>query len=104
MHRQVLFRLFFLFQILLLPLWAGEPDARAATADALTLARSTEMPFTLVSGTFALWSGGAFVFVQNRFSSGPIFRFFDRNATQVSQFTFSIPGAGLSTRRPFLRL
>lgn len=95
MHRQVLSRLFFLFQILLLSLWAGEPDARAATADALTLARSTEMPFTLVSGTFALWSGGSFVFVQNRFSSGPIFRFFDRNGTQVSQFTFSIPGAGL---------
>jgi hypothetical protein len=82
-----------LLLILLLSLWAGELAGRAATADALTPAGSTQMPFTLVSGTFAVWSGGAFVFVQDRFSGAPLFRFYDRNGTQVSQFAFSIPGA-----------
>jgi hypothetical protein len=78
--------------VLLISLWTSEPAGRAATADALTPAGSTQMPFTLVSGTFAVWSGGAFMFVQDRFSGAPLFRFFDRNGTQVSQFTFSIPG------------
>jgi hypothetical protein len=82
-----------LLLILLLSLCAGELAARAATADALTPAGSTQMPFTLVSGTFAVWSGGAFMFVQDRFSGAPLFRFYDRNGTQVSQFAFSIPGA-----------
>jgi hypothetical protein len=81
-----------LLLILLLSSWAGELAGRAATADALTPAGSTQMPFNLVSGTFAVWSGGAFVFVQDRFSGAPLFRFFDRNGTQVSQFTFNIPG------------
>jgi len=79
--------------ILLLSLWAGELASRAATADALTPSGSTQMPFTLVSGTFAVWSGGAFVFVQDRFSGAPLFRFFDQDGTEVAQFTFGIPGA-----------
>jgi hypothetical protein len=72
-----------------------ELAGRAATADALTPTGSTEIPFSLVSGTFAVWSGGAFVFVKDRSSKSPIFQFFDRNGTQVSQFTFTIPGASL---------
>jgi len=75
--------------------WVGEPAGRAATEDALTPTDSTRIPFTIADGNFATWSGGEFVFVQNRFSGAPIFQFFDRNGTQVSQFTFSMPGASL---------
>jgi hypothetical protein len=81
--------------LLLSSSWANKLAAGPAAADSLTPAGSAEMPFTLVSGTIALWSGGAFVFVRDRFSGAPTFRFFDRNGTQVSQFTFSIPEASL---------
>lgn len=62
-------------------------------SDALTPVGSTAMPFNIVSGTFAVWTGGVFVFVQDRFSATPTLRFFDRNGNQMSQFTFSIPEA-----------
>jgi hypothetical protein len=84
-----------LCQILLLSSWGGGLAARAATADALTPSGSTQMPFTVVSGSFAVWTGGAFLFVQDRFSGAPIFRTIDRNGIEVSQFTFTIPGASL---------
>jgi hypothetical protein len=51
------------------------------------------MPFALAYETFAVWSGGAFVFVQHRLSGAPDFQIFDRNGKQISQFTFRIPGA-----------
>jgi hypothetical protein len=81
--------------IVMISLWAGEYSGWATTADTLTPAGSTNMPFNLVDGTFAVWSGGMFVFVQDRCSGAPFFRFFDRNGTQVSEFSFSIPGASL---------
>jgi hypothetical protein len=82
----------FLLSILLLSSWAGELACQAATADALTPGGSMQMPFTIVNGTVAVWSGSAFVFVKDRFSSAPLFLFFDRNGTQVAEFMFSIPG------------
>jgi hypothetical protein len=85
----------FLFPFLLLSLWTGERAGWAGTSDALSLAGSTQMPFKLGGDTYAVWSGGAFVFIQDRFSGAPLFQFFDRNGKQISQFTFSIPGASL---------
>jgi hypothetical protein len=84
-----------LFQTLLLSLFSANLLAGAQRPDGLTLAGSTAMPFTLGSGTFAVWSGGAFIGVQDRFSRSPIIRTFDRNGTQVSQFSFNIPGVSL---------
>jgi hypothetical protein len=81
-----------LLLILLLSSWAGKLASRAATADALTPAGTMQMPFIIANGNFALWSGSAFVFVKDRFSSAPLFQFFDRNGTQVSEYMFSIPG------------
>jgi len=54
---------------------------------------STEIPAP-VSGSFALWSGGAMLVVQDRFSSSPIIQVIDRDGKEVSRFAFGIPGAG----------
>jgi len=53
------------------------------------------MPLTINKDRIAVWSGGALVFVQDRFSDAPIFRILDRNGAQLSEFRFSIPGAVL---------
>ena len=70
--------------------------SRAATNE-LMPAGSMGMPFHLGDGdtTFATWTNGSFVFVQDRHSSTPLLRFFDKNGTQVSEFKLSIPGAEL---------
>ncbi len=82
--------------LVLLPcFWTAELVGQPATADALAPTGSTKMPFTIDNDTIAVWSGGALLFVQNRFSGAPIFRILDRNGTQVSEFRFSIPGAAL---------
>lgn len=86
---------FSLLSILLLCSGTGEIAAQAPTADALAVASSMQIPFALVNGTFAVWSNGAFIFVQDRFSGAPVFRIFDRNGIQTTQFTFRIPGASL---------
>src|SRR5713101_131721 len=65
------------------------------TADALTPTGSAQMPLTINKDRIAVWSGGALVFVQDRFSDAPIFRILDRNGAQLSEFRFSIPGAVL---------
>jgi hypothetical protein len=81
--------------ILLLSFCVGQPASRGTTADKLGPVGSMEMPFTLQDGTYATWTNGAFVFVQDRFSAAPLLRIFDRNGIQVSQFKFSMPGASL---------
>jgi hypothetical protein len=87
--------LFSILLVLLLSSWAGELTGESATVKALTPTGATQMPFALAFETFAVWSNGAFVFVQDRLSGAPRFQFFDREGKQVSQFTFSIPGASL---------
>lgn len=85
--------LFLLLQALLLPVCTGELAGQAATPHALTSKGSTEIPFTFVRGTFGLWSGGALLVVQDRFSGAPVFRLIGRDGREISQFTFTIPGA-----------
>jgi len=91
MHRNALS----LVLVLLFCFWTSEVAAQFRTADALTPTGSTEMPLTIDNDRIAVWSGGALVFVQDRYSAAPIFRILDRNGTQVSDFRFSIPGAAL---------
>jgi len=81
--------------LFLLFLLGGEIASPSPRAVALIPAGSTEMPFKIVEGTFAVWKGGALVFVQGRYSNAPILGFFDRNGSRVSEFRFSIPGATL---------
>jgi hypothetical protein len=80
---------------LLVVLFSGQVS-RAATTE-LIPGGSMGMPFHLGPGasTYATWTNGSFVFEQDRHSAAPLLRFFDRNGTQVSEFQFSIPGAGL---------
>jgi hypothetical protein len=81
--------------VLVVLVWTGQLSACEPTANALAPTGSTQLPFTLDGDTFAVWSGGALLVVQGRFSRAPVFRTFDRNGNQVSQFTFAIQGAGL---------
>ena len=83
--------------LLILPLLSciDQTVSGAATNDRLAPAGSMEMPFTIGPSPFAttLWTNGAFVVVEDRYSVAPLLRFFDSNGAQVSQFKFSIPGA-----------
>jgi hypothetical protein len=89
MRRQILS---LLVQVLLLSSFAV---ALSAGAYALTETGSIPTPFAVVPGdsSFAVWSGGAFIAVEDRFSGAPTFQLFDRNGREFSQFTFTIPGA-----------
>lgn len=87
-----------LMRILLILLFCGLNGltSRAAAVDTLTPVGSAEIPLTILDhDTTAMWSGDTLVVVQNRFSAAPDIRFFDRNGSQVSEFTFTIPGATL---------
>jgi len=77
----------------LLPVWSGELAGQTATPDALTSKELTEIPVNFVTGTWGVWSGGALLVVQDRLSGAPVFRVFERNGREISQFTFAIPGA-----------
>ncbi|HEY2461066.1 MAG TPA: hypothetical protein VGI16_09665 [Candidatus Acidoferrum sp.] len=89
MRNRIICTLLVLFSCFAVGELAGQPVA----ASELTLTGSITMPFTIGPDTVAVWSGGSLVFVQGRFSSGPIFRIFDRRGSEISQFRFSIPGA-----------
>jgi hypothetical protein len=80
---------------LLVVLFSGQVS-RAATTE-LIPGGSVGMPFDLGpdNSKFTTWTNGSFVFAQDRYSAAPLLRFFDRNGTQVSEFQFGIPGAGL---------
>src|SRR5215469_13662013 len=64
-------------------------------ADTLTVSRTIATPFTLARGSFAEWTGGGLVVIENRFSESPTLTTFDRGGHEVSKFSFTIPGAGL---------
>jgi hypothetical protein len=84
----------YFLSVLLLCLCAGEVG-RGAQADELKPAGSTVMPSKIDSHNgVAVWSGGALVFVQDRFSSAPIFRIVDRDGSELSRFDFRMLGAG----------
>jgi hypothetical protein len=74
-----------------------------AGASELTLTGTTEIPFTFGHGTWEAWNAGGLLVVENRFSAAPVFRTFDRHGKLVSQFTFSIPDAGLTAVTSFAR-
>ncbi len=86
--------IYFLSFLFLFSSWVGQ--LRAATTE-LIPGGAVDMPFDLGSDNtkFTTWTNGSFVFVQDRYSSTPLLRFFDRNGTQLSEFKFSIPGGGL---------
>jgi len=64
-------------------------------ADTLTVSRTIPMPFALVRGNYAEWTGGNLVVIEGRFSKSPTLTTFDRDGKEVSKFSFTIPGAGL---------
>lgn len=84
--------LFLLFSSLLIGQAAA---AQSSTGDALASRGSTQVPFVLGNETLGLWSRGALLIVQNRFSSAPTFRIFDRAGSLISQFSFTLPDAAM---------
>jgi hypothetical protein len=87
-------KLFLLFSGLLFMAFIGELCDLAAAGDALALAErgSTQLSSpALGPDTTAVWSGGALVVVQGRFSGSPTFSTFDREGGLISKQTFTIP-------------
>ncbi len=64
-------------------------------ADTVTVSHTIPMPFSVVRGNFAEWTGGNLVVIENRWSASPTLVTFDRDGKEVSRFSFTIPGAGL---------
>jgi hypothetical protein len=60
-----------------------------------TVSRTIPMPFNLVRGNFAEWTGGNLVVITDRWSASPTLTIFDRDGNQTSTFRFTIPGADL---------
>lgn len=89
----MLIRSFVFFSALLLAGFFGQPSGLAAPGDDLKESGSTQFPIELAWDSFAVWSGGAFLMVQNRFSDAPVFSAFDREGKLISQFTLTIPEA-----------
>ena len=82
-----------LFQILSLLVLMDHPAAGQAT-NALVSGGRTEIPFQFVSrSTDAAWSSGTLLELEDRFSSAPIFRTWDRAGKLLSEITFTFPGA-----------
>ena len=73
-RRQSMFKPLSLFlAVLLLSAWTGEFAAQAGTPDELTVKGSTEVPFAVSTDTHAVWSGGALLVAQDRFSGAPVY-------------------------------
>ena len=82
-----------LFQILALLVLIDQTAAGQST-NALVSGGSTEIPFQFVShSTDAVWSSGTLLELQDRSSSAPIFRIWDRTGKLLSELTFTFPGA-----------
>lgn len=70
----------------------------AASNDSLAESGSTQLPIEAKGPeSLAVWSGGALLIVQYRFSDSPVFSSFDREGKLISQFTFTIPEARVNT-------
>src|SRR5260370_24626504 len=69
------------------------PAAGQAT-NALVSGGRTEIPFQFVSrSTDAAWSSGTLLELEDRFSSAPNFRTWDRAGKLLSELTFTFPDA-----------
>ena len=64
-------------------------------ARTVRVSRTISMPFNLVRGNFAEWTGGNLVVIEDRWSASPTLVTFDREGKEISRFSFTIPGAGL---------
>jgi hypothetical protein len=62
-------------------------------ANTVSVSRAIPMPFNLVRGNFAEWTGGNLVVITDRWSASPTLTTFDRDGNQTSTFRFTIPGA-----------
>jgi hypothetical protein len=82
-----------LFQIPVFLALMNSPAAAQAT-NALVPSGKTEIPFQFVSrSTDAVWSAGTLLELEDRFSSAPIFRTWDRGGKLLSQIAFTFPSA-----------
>src|SRR5260221_4188069 len=80
-----------LFQILSLLVLMDHSAAGQAT-NALVSGGRTEIPFQFVSrSTDAAWSSGTLLEVEDRLSSAPIFRTWDRTGKLLFEITFTFP-------------
>src|SRR5258706_12649720 len=88
-----------LFQILSLLVLMDHPAAGQAT-NALVSGGRTEIPFQFVSrSTDAAWSSGTLLELEDRFSSAPIFRTWDRAGKRFLRLPlrFRVPITSIST-------
>lgn len=103
--RRLVVRGLILFSALVFSLfsWPQISSAQTESSDLLTPSGSTTIPFSFGQGTFARWSGGTLVVVQDRFSRAPTFRVFDREGREISRHTFTIPDAAHINAYAFAR-
>jgi hypothetical protein len=67
--------------------------AQAQSEKPLPATSSTVMPVIFQHGdVFPMWTGGALLVVQDRFSASPTVKVIDKNGDVASRFTFAVPG------------
>jgi hypothetical protein len=72
----------------------GDLLAQSAKINFVADKETTNIPVVFHPETFAVWSGGALVILEDRFSSNPLIHIVDREGNEVSRFLLTIPHGG----------
>src|SRR2546423_8656554 len=79
-RRQYMRQKVFILSGVLLLLSLGQPVAQGQVQH-----QRMNIPISFAADTHGVWSGGALLMVQDRFSGTPVFRTIDRNGAEISQ-------------------
>jgi len=90
MHRPA----FVLLSVVLLAACSRDSFAQSANANLVANKETTDIPVVFHPKTFAIWSGGALVVVEDRVSNSPLVHVVDREGKEISRFFLTIPQGG----------
>jgi hypothetical protein len=90
MHRSA----FFLIPVIASAICSAQLSAQSEKINLVAEEETTEIPVAFRQHTWAVWSGGALLMIEDRFTNSPGIHVIDGEGKDTSQFYLTIPGGG----------
>jgi hypothetical protein len=85
---------FFLIPVVASAICSTKLSAQSEKINLVAEKGTTEIPVALRQHTWAVWSGGALLMIEDRFTNSPRIHVIDREGKDASQFDLTIPNGG----------
>jgi hypothetical protein len=84
----------FVIPIVGFAIYSAQLSAQSEKINLVAEKETTEIPVAFRQHTWAVWSGGALLMIEDRFTNSPRIHVIDREGKDTSQFYLTIPGGG----------